>query len=251
MTAGSHSSVKTDEIKVQNEASEDSLHKAQIVSRTSTDHVVNGMADMFSPKLDSPHSSVAKEDSVQQEPSVSKETSEQDNYMELFVQKEIKDKFDPLQEQQKETTEGLEKANRLIDDLSARLKDLDDHYDGISRALLTKQGVKLSEISEYNILQAFTRLTQKEHELRESLRNTKAPNSNLSPLRPGGPKQDANNQYLAKLMENANYRRRNTFTQKLMETNINESLVPPRKPRIKGIAASLYSNSNVPSSDDD
>ena len=215
MTAGSHSSVKTDEIKVQNEASEDSLHKAQIVSRTSTDHVVNGMAEMFSPKLDSPHSSVAKEDSVQQDQqSVSKETSEQDNYMELFVQKEIKDKFDPLQEQQKETTEGLEKANRLIDDLSARLKDLDDHYDGISRALLTKQGVKLSEISEYNILKAFTRLTQKEHELRESLRNTKAPNSNFSPHRQAGSKQDANNQYLAKLMENASYRRRNTFTQK-------------------------------------
>jgi len=31
---------------------------------------------------------------------VLKETSEEDNYMELFVQKEIKEKFDPLSEQQ-------------------------------------------------------------------------------------------------------------------------------------------------------
>ena len=216
VTAGSHSSVKTDEIKVQNEASTDSLNKAQVevVKRTSTDHAVANVTEMFSPRLDSPHSSIAKEDSVQQEKSVSKETSEQDNYMELFVQKEIKDKFDPLQEQQKEQTEGLEKANKQISELHARLKELDDHYDGISRALLTKQGVKLNEISEYNILKAFMRLAEKEHELRESLRNTKAPNSNFSPLRAGAAKQDANNQYLAKLMENASYRRRNTFTQK-------------------------------------
>ena len=89
VTAGSHSSVKTDEIKVQNEASTDeikvqneastdSLNKAQIevIKRTSTDHAVANVTEMFSPKLDSPHSSIAKEDSVQQEKSVSKETSE-------------------------------------------------------------------------------------------------------------------------------------------------------------------------------
>ena len=38
--------------------------------------------------------------------------------MELFVQKEIKDKFDPLSEQQKENTEGIaenvEKINQLF-----------------------------------------------------------------------------------------------------------------------------------------
>ena len=57
------------------------------------------MTDMFEPKIDSPNSSIAKEDSVQQEKSLIKETSEEDNYMELYVQKEINDKFDPLSEQ--------------------------------------------------------------------------------------------------------------------------------------------------------
>ena len=38
----------------------------------------------------------AEEEENDKESVVSKETTEEDNYMELYVEKELKDKFDPL-----------------------------------------------------------------------------------------------------------------------------------------------------------
>jgi len=41
------------------------------------------------------------------------------------------------------------------------------------RAMLGRQGIKLKEINEYNILKEFMLLTEKESLLRQSLKNTR------------------------------------------------------------------------------
>jgi len=48
-----------------------------------------------------------------------KETSEEDNYMELYVEKELKDKIEPLEEELKQRKSEIEK---IVD----RLSSLDD-----------------------------------------------------------------------------------------------------------------------------
>ena len=41
------------------------------------------------------------------------------------------------------------------------------------QAILQKQGIKLNEISEYNVLKEFNRLVEKERQVRGALKNPK------------------------------------------------------------------------------
>ena len=84
-----------------------------------------------------------------------KQTSEEDNYMELYVEKEIKDKINPLEEQIKQRSEEIEKMQERIVFMDEKIKKIDKHYDGVSRAILSKQGVMLQEIDEYHILKEY------------------------------------------------------------------------------------------------
>ena len=97
-------------------------------------------------------------------------SEEEDNYMELFVKQELKDKLDPLEEKFKESNQALEnmttQTKTRIDALEERIAQCNTKYDGSIRAMLSKQGVKLTEINEYNILREFMRLAEREEQLR-------------------------------------------------------------------------------------
>lgn len=92
----------------------------------------------------------------------SKSTSEDDNYMELYVEKELKDKINPIEEQLKQRKEEIEKIVERLSTMDDQMRKIDKHYNGVARAILSKQGVVLEEIGEYHILKEYARMTDKE-----------------------------------------------------------------------------------------
>ena len=54
--------------------------------------------------------------------------------------------------------------------MDAQIKKIDKHYDGVSRAILSKQGVMLQQVNEYHILKEYQRLKQKENEAKQRLK---------------------------------------------------------------------------------
>ena len=79
-----------------------------------------------------------KEEEEEEEVEDVKETSEEDNYMELHVEKELKDKIEPLIKQLAEHKEGHEQLFLRVNELETMIQRVDRHYNGVSRALLTK-----------------------------------------------------------------------------------------------------------------
>ena len=67
--------------------------------------------------FEQPASSIAS--LKEEEGSIAKATSEEDNYMELYVEKEIKQKVDPLQDQ-------LDQRKIEIEKLVTKLRDLEE-----------------------------------------------------------------------------------------------------------------------------
>ena len=61
------------------------------------------------------------------------------------------------------------------------MKRVDLHYDGVAKALLSRQGVKLPYINELTILQEWRRISMKEAQTRKNMK-VKSPIS-LSPMR--------------------------------------------------------------------
>lgn len=61
--------------------------------------------------------------------------------MELFVGKELKIKFDPLNEQCQETAVIVTKETSRLDKIIEKVSGLDKHYESVLRAILTKQGI--------------------------------------------------------------------------------------------------------------
>lgn len=67
-----------------------------------------------------------------------KESSEEDNYMELYVEKELKDKVGPLNLQLTQRKEEIDKIVERLSKLDDQLRELDKHYDGVVKAILSK-----------------------------------------------------------------------------------------------------------------
>jgi hypothetical protein len=62
---------------------------------------------------------------------------------------------------------------------------VDRHYNGVAKAMLSKQGIVLSQINEYNILKEFQRISSKENNARNRVKREQ---SSLSPpQRQGSP----------------------------------------------------------------
>ena len=96
--------------------------------------------------------------------SMQKESTEtEDNYMELHVQKELKEKIEPLTEQLVKRKEEHEKQVEKVKELEKSLSLVSAHFNGVARALLSKQGIVLNEINEYSILKEFARIAEKEN----------------------------------------------------------------------------------------
>ncbi len=72
--------------------------------------------------------------------------------MELYVEKELKDKVGPLNLQLTQRKEEIDKIVERLSKLDDQLRELDKHYDGIVKAMLSKQGVKIADPNEVNIL---------------------------------------------------------------------------------------------------
>ena len=108
--------------------------------------------------------------------------------MELYVQKELKDKLGPLEEALTEQKELNETIQTKADALEAEIARVDKHYNDVIRAILTKQGVVLQEINEYNILKEYNRMAYKESKLKERMR-MRRDQSSISPSgRDGSPR---------------------------------------------------------------
>ena len=90
--------------------------------------------------------------------------------MELYVQKELKDKLEPIDEAIASQKENHETLHEKVELLEAEIARVDKHYNDVIRAILTKQGVVLQEINEYNILKEYGRMAHKESKLKERMR---------------------------------------------------------------------------------
>ena len=82
--------------------------------------------------------------------------------MELYVEKELKEKIEPLATQLSERQKEIERLIEQVQTMEGQVSRIDKHYDGVSRAILAKQGVVLKNIDEYHILKEYQRLKEKE-----------------------------------------------------------------------------------------
>ena len=89
------------------------------------------MTSISNEKMSVPQESISKREST---------SEEDDNYMELYVEKEIKDKLQPVTEKlelyQAKCEEEQTKLEARITMLEARLPQMDIKYEGIFKALL-------------------------------------------------------------------------------------------------------------------
>ena len=54
--------------------------------------------------------------------------------------------------------------------LDDEIKKVDNHYNGVAKAMLVKQGITLTEINEYNILKELARISEKEVQAKKNLK---------------------------------------------------------------------------------
>ena len=76
--------------------------------------------------------------------------------------------------------EEIEKLVTKLRDLDETIIRVDKHYNGVAKALLTKQGILMNNVSEIGILKEFSRITDKEASAKQRL---KKKFSSLSPPR--------------------------------------------------------------------
>ena len=81
--------------------------------------------------------------------------------MELYVEKELKDKFEPLKELLDKQKVEISSLSDRIDTLDGHIRRVDKHYNGVSKAMLVKQGIILKEINELSILKEYKRMSEK------------------------------------------------------------------------------------------
>ena len=126
---------------------------------------------------------------------------EEEDYMELYVQKELKDKIEPLQELFKAKQEESKTLVDKVEQLNSQIVTVDKHYNGIVKAILSRHGIVLHEINEFNILQEYKRVMEKEEKAKERL---KRDHHSLSP--PRNDRTNKDTEYVIKLAKNARER---------------------------------------------
>ena len=67
--------------------------------------------------------------------------------MELFVAKELKDKIEPILEQLTQRKDEFQRLGGQVADLDLSIKKVDLHYNDVAKAMLTKQGIILEEVT--------------------------------------------------------------------------------------------------------
>ena len=77
----------------------------------------------------------------------SSEEEEQEDYMELFVAKELKDKIEPILEQLTERKDEFQRLDGQVAELDTEIKRVDFHYNDVAKAMLTKQGIMLDVVT--------------------------------------------------------------------------------------------------------
>lgn len=86
----------------------------------------------------------------------------EEDYMELFVAKELKDKITPIEETLVERKTEFDALKLRVDELDKKIIAVDIHYNGVAKATLLKQGIVLQEVNEYNIIKELQRIKNKE-----------------------------------------------------------------------------------------
>ena len=123
----------------------------------------------------------------------------EEDYMELYVAKELKDKLTPIEENLTERKEEFDRLEAIVKELREQIRSVDKHYNDVAKAMLSKQGIMLTEINEYNILREFQRITHKEEKAK---RRAKREQSSISPdAREGSPRAsiDPETRFMKKL----------------------------------------------------
>ena len=144
--------------------------------------------------------------------------------------------------------------------LTKEIKDLNKHYGSIIRTILQKQGIALTEISEYNLLKEFMRIAEVDKEKRERMRNTKLISITSQPQRAQSTIR-AETGYMTKLLPKAKTRRMSVLSGAPRTTQASRHTSPDaiiqateginKKTGAKYANVSLYSTSNLHSSDDE
>ena len=82
--------------------------------------------------------------------------------MELFVAKELKDKIEPILEQLTARRDEFQRLDCQVAEVDAEVRRVDLHYNDVAKAMLTKQGIMLDEVTPQNILREYKRISEKE-----------------------------------------------------------------------------------------
>ena len=122
--------------------------------------------------------------------------------MELYVQKELKDRCEPLEEQMIKQQEITKELKEKVSEQQTQISTIDKHYNGVSKALLSRHGIILTEISEFNILKELRRQKEKEDNAKARIKREKI--TSLSPENT----QHRCTEYVIKLAKNARDRQR-------------------------------------------
>ena len=189
------------------------------------------------------------DDKEEKDEDLSSKSSDDNNYMELHVEKELKDKIEPIEERLSLRKEEIDKIVEWLSKLDDRLKNLDSHYDGVVRAILLKFGVKLRDINEVAILKEFARLAATEEIARQRIkRKNKRENSPNRAVSPDGVEKDENSNYMTKLAPMAVTRRQSIARRQMREmrdSKVNKDLSTMAATKFIGIRRNLQSEQPI------
>ena len=90
------------------------------------------------------------------------EEEEEDNYMEMYVQDQFKEKLEPINERIDDVKKDIEGFEDKIREQLAVFQKYDLHYTMILKAMLSRMGINISNLDGHKVLREFQRLKAKE-----------------------------------------------------------------------------------------
>lgn len=149
-----------------------------------------------------PDADEEKKDADDESKKASSEEEEQEDYMELFVAKELKDKIEPILEQLTERKDEFQRLDGQVAELDTNIKRVDLHYNDVAKAMLTKQGIMLDEVTPQNILREYKRISEKESKAKFRIKRDQSsvsPSGRAADLSPRKNAADPVTEYVKKL----------------------------------------------------
>ena len=112
--------------------------------------------------------------SLEEEDEVEKAESEDSNFIETYVEQQLKEHVYPLKTELEEKTIKISDLTQNADKLKAELEKLDTHYEGVCKAILKTQGIQIADLESHSIFSEYQKQMDKNQKKLLERKNKKA-----------------------------------------------------------------------------